>query len=121
MRVPPSRSSLIEGTVSTGRRAADASSMARRRCAVVAPGMAVMMCVAVSITSGRVTSSSVPTTETPPMRASRLAGSSSSRASTVQPWSCRPASSMRAASPAPMTTARRVSAMPTRLRARACS
>jgi hypothetical protein len=98
--VPPSRSSP-EGTVSTGRWVAEASSIARRRCAVVEPGMAVMMWVAVSMTSGRVTSSKRPATETPPIRAPCFAGSSSSSASTVQPWSCRPARRRRAASPAP--------------------
>ena len=86
MRALPSCSSLADGTVSTGRPVAAAWSMACAGAPRGAPGRATMTCVAPARTSGRVTSASVPSTGTPPMRASRLAGSSSSRPSTIQPW-----------------------------------
>ena len=77
------------------------------------------MCVAAPRTALSRTASSGPSTGTPPMRAPRLAGSSSSRPSTIQPCSWMPASSSRAASPAPITMARRISrSLPVMRRAR---
>jgi hypothetical protein len=74
----------------------------------LAAGMATMTCVAAPRTPGRAR---------PPAAQHRhagdalpcLAGSSSSRPSTIQPCWWMPASSMRAASPAPITRARRTS------------
>jgi hypothetical protein len=121
MRLRPSRSSSTLGTVSTGSPVLPASSSARRRCAVLAPGMAMTMCVALPRTSLSRTASSGPSTCTSAMRARRLAGSSSSRPSTTQPCSWMPASSMRAAWPAPITSARRSSALLPLMRERRCS
>ena len=121
MRAVPSRSSLIEGTVSTGRPVAAAKSMTRRLAAIGAPGIATMTWVAPARMSSRRRSSIVPTTGTPAMRASRLTGSSSSRPSTIQPSWWIEASKRLAAPPAPSTMARRTWVSLPVIRARRCS
>ena len=120
-RALPDCNSLTDGTVSTGSDVEAASPIARRRSAAVDPGSAVMMCVAPAVMRGSITSPKVPSTGAPEIRAPRLAGSSSSRPSTVQPCCGSPATSNRAASPAPITMARRTSPCPPVIWAFACS
>src|SRR5207245_11209737 len=67
------------------------------------------------------TASRGPSTGSPAMRAPCFTGSSSSRPSTIQPCWWMPATSRRAASPAPSTMARLISASLPVMRERACS
>jgi len=106
MRVPPSRSSSAEGTVTTGSPVAAASASTRLRCAWVAAGMARIRWETSARLARSVSRSSPPQTVTPAMRLPCLRGSSSSRPTTVQLRCWMPAISNLAAAPAPSTRAR---------------
>ena len=117
----PACSSSDEGTVSTGSPVSAAISNSCLRRGPRSEGSAITRCVAAPRTALSCIAASGPSTGTPAMRAPCLAGSSSSRPSTVQPWSWMPDNSSLAVSPAPSTSARRISVSLPVIWRRACS